>query len=1141
MLGILYVVTLVANTLPLTCFPMGRILLAGVPVLMIVRLYGTGWGIPAALLAPLFALATGHAVTPEFLWVAEAAVIGLFLRRGVNHLMTASALFWGLLAWPVLYLIYGFLLHYPATDLIRIVGFTTFNGLGNAAVATLLLYFLHRKSLLSGPTVSFLETEINAIAGAFLLPGLIIFALNLPAPRDFIYPGLEGELVKRGKTIRERMGVFHAELSCTLAALTNGAHGQDSLEVRLDRLLRKERYLKQVFVWDIRGKLLITAAGSASGEATAGSVLPIPSGHVETFLRQTAPVFTTLPVEGSKGSLPGLVCPLQSEGKRIGVALVIIAPDSYRDILGTAKTGEPAALLVDHANRVLGSGTPAWHPNDFLAATLFDPVPAQRQLLLWNPDSERLSRILPPLFPPGAETEGLIPPDLVFSIPPSLWHDHINRLLLGSMSLMLLPCGIALAVAYRVHKKIIAPIKRLARATEDLPAKARGQTLPEWPSPVIAEVLELSRHCQETARALALSYAELDKQRRQSTDNLDNLLAQHRWESFTSSRRLEKTTRQLAKEKHQRHRVQELIDNIDAAESRYRLLIENSLVGIFVYQQHRYTYVNPRFAEIFGYTPDEITDAEEQPELVHPDDRLLVTANHLKMFGGEKDTHVHYEFTGLRKSGETIHVEALIGRGVSEGTPVLIGSLLDITERKEAEKTIEHLAFHDPLTGLPNRLLFIDRINQAIARAHRHHESFALMFIDLDRFKTLNDSLGHTAGDEALKDVAKRLRGCLRETDTVSRFGGDEFNILLSRSSHDEETELVAHKILKALAWPYDIGGHEVFLTCSIGIATYPKDGREANTLVKNADTALYRAKDLGRNNFQFYSSSMNAKALERMAMESSLRRIFERQELRVHYQPQVDLVHGRITGLEGLVRWEHPAGNMIAPSVFVPLAEETGLIVPMGEWVLQAGCYQLKTWLDAGFPAMRLGINVSAHQLQKKDFADLVLGVLKECGLPPAYLNLEITETVIMHNMNEAFETLRRLRSVGITVSIDDFGTGFSSLSYLKDLPADHLKIDRAFVQNLPFSNNEANIARHIIDMAHGLNLKVIAEGVENRDQLNFLQEAGCDEIQGFLVSRPLPAEDITEILTAGEPLLVIGEKRDETDVLEGGADVKN
>lgn len=255
--------------------------------------------------------------------------------------------------------------------------------------------------------------------------------------------------------------------------------------------------------------------------------------------------------------------------------------------------------------------------------------------------------------------------------------------------------------------------------------------------------------------------------------------------------------------------------------------------------------------------------------------------------------------------------------------------------------------------------------------------------------------------------------------------------------------------------------------------------------------------------------------------MESSLRRMFERQELRVHYQPQISLKDGRVTGLEGLVRWEHPVGNMISPSVFVPLAEETGLIIPMGDWVLQTGCYQLKTWLDAGFPSMRLGINVSPQQLQKNEFADLVMQILRECDLPPACLNLEITETVIMQDMHQALETLKKVRSVGVTISIDDFGTGFSSLSYLKDLPADHLKIDRSFVQNLPFSSNEAGIARHIIDMAHGLGLKVIAEGVENQDQLAFLREAGCDEIQGFLISRPLPAEEITDLLTQNKPLL--------------------
>jgi diguanylate cyclase (GGDEF)-like protein/PAS domain S-box-containing protein len=1135
MLGILYLVAFIGNIFPLTVFPQGRILLAGIPVLMIVRLYGAGWGAPAAMLTPVFALALGHPVVPELLWVGEAVIIGMFLRSGVNTLPAASLLFWGVLALPVQYLLYGILLHYSNTDLINAIGLTTINGLGNAVLATMLLYGIQHKRLLAHPTVSFLETEINAIAGGFLLPGLFILALNLSGPRDFLRPGIETELVNRCRAIQNGMNALHAELAGKLTCLTKSGSQRENIEPRLARLLQQEKHLRLVLVWDSNGNPLLNKSKTTYRKTASDALKAISSDEVKNLARRTGPLLLTITTPSAKNeALLCLACPLANRGTPGGLALAVIDPQRYKSPLSTGKY-QPAALLVDGNNRILVSGSSAWHASDLLTATLFDPTPDHRQFLLWQPHSERVSRLQPQLA--AQPTEGkFTPPQLVLSVPNALVHVHVHRMLLGSMTLMLIPALIALTMALRVHKKILQPIKKLAIATGDLPEKARAGETPTWPPTASTEIHELTRHCQQAAQALLSCYAELEKQRRHNTDTLENLLAQHRWEAFTSTRQLKKTARQLEKEKTQRHRIQELIDNIDAAESRYQLLIENSLVGIFVFQQHRYSYVNPRFAEIFGYTPEEIVKAETQPQLVHPDDQLFVTANNLKILGGAKANHLRYEFVGLRKNGTSIHVEALIGQGASEGHPALIGSLLDITERKEAEKTIEHLAFHDPLTGLPNRLLFMDRVNQAIARAHRLHESFTLMFLDLDRFKTINDSLGHTAGDTALKEVAKRLATCLRETDTVSRFGGDEFNILLTQSSHEEEIEMVAHKILKTLAWPYDIDGHEAFMTCSIGIAIYPKDGLETTALVKNADTALYRAKDLGRNNFQFYSSSMNAQALERMAMESSLRRMFERQELRVHYQPQISLENGSITGLEGLVRWEHPVGNLIAPSVFVPLAEETGLIVPMGEWILQAGCYQLKTWLDAGFPPMRLGINVSAHQLQKPDFAELVMQVLKECSLPPKYLNLEITESVIMHNMNEAFETLRKLRAVGITISIDDFGTGFSSLSYLKDLPADHLKIDRAFVQNLPFGNNEANIAQHIIQMAHGLNLKVIAEGVENHAQLNFLREAGCDEIQGFLISRPLPAEEITELLITNKPLVTAGNDPETTDTKERG-----
>ncbi|MDY0261072.1 EAL domain-containing protein [Syntrophotalea acetylenica] len=1122
MLGILFLLVLLCNSLPLTCGVPERLLLAGIPVLVIVRLYGGGWGTCAALMAPLFALASGRAAIPEFVWVAEAAAVGFILKRGINSLTAAAILFWGLLAWPVLYLVYGVLMQYPSGDLVQIIGWTTINGLGNAILAAALLHLLQHRGLRCPVALSFLETEINAIAAAFMLPALVILVLNVQGPSDCWHPGTENQLANHCRTIQHRLDVLHADLSGKLSALMQPESVQNNLEMKIALLLKQEKRLLQISVWDDRGRMLVRHSAPGDTPIPAAFRPAFSPREVRQIVQREKPTLVTLPANGPRAALPGIVCPVERKNGMPGFILGIIDASSYTGILEATKKRGVEALILDGADRVLVGGGETWKSAETVGAALFDRSSPPGKLLLWDPAADNLSRLSLQPARPASISEDRRPPRLLLSVSVGRLHAHNQKRLLTSMGLLLLPGLVALGVAFRVQSRILHPLKKLASATSDLPEKIRDHIMPQWPAASISEILELTRHCQNTAQAFAECHTELEKQRRRNSETMDKLLAQHRWESFTSSRQLEKTTQQLAREKHQRHRIQELIDSIDMAESRYQLLIENSLVGIFVFQNHRYTYVNPRFAEIFGYDPEEITEPKQQPQFVHPDDQLLVTANYLKILGGSQAAHMRYEFVGLRKTGETLHVEVLIGRGTSDGKPALIGSLLDITERKEAEKTIEHLAFHDPLTGLPNRLLFMDRVNQAIARAHRHHESFALMFLDLDRFKTLNDSLGHTAGDEALREVAKRLDGCLRETDTVSRFGGDEFNILLSQSCHDEEIELVAHKILKALAWPYDINGHEVFMTCSIGIAIYPKDGHEANNLIKNADTALYRAKDLGRNNFQFYSSSMNARALERIAMESSLRRMFERQELRVHYQPQVDLKDGHITGLEGLIRWEHPVGNMIAPSVFVPLAEETGLIVPMGEWILQAGCYQLRTWLDAGYPPMRLGINVSAHQLQKSDFAQLVIQILKECNLPPEYLNLEITETVIMHNMSRAFDTLRELRSVGITISIDDFGTGFSSLSYLKDLPADHLKIDRAFVQNLPFSSDESNIARHIIQMAHGLNLKVIAEGVENYDQLNFLREAGCDEIQGFLVSRPLPAENITEILSGCQPLTI-------------------
>jgi diguanylate cyclase (GGDEF)-like protein/PAS domain S-box-containing protein len=439
-----------------------------------------------------------------------------------------------------------------------------------------------------------------------------------------------------------------------------------------------------------------------------------------------------------------------------------------------------------------------------------------------------------------------------------------------------------------------------------------------------------------------------------------------------------------------------------------------------------------------------------------------------------------------------------------------IGSQIGLfIARKQAEERIRHLAHYDDLTGLANRSMFSQRVSNAIAKARRNGMQLAILFIDLDRFKNINDTLGHGAGDNVLKEVAERLHGCLRESDTVGRLGGDEFVVLLDEMPQSMHSAEVAQKILAAIARPFAFDTQEFHLTASIGISTYPADSEDLQSLLKNADVAMYRAKELGKNNFQFYSAQMNIHNLEHLEMESSLRRALERNEFVLHYQPKVDIRSGRIIGMEALVRWQHPTKGQIPPMQFIPLAEETGLIVPIGEWVLRTACAQNKSWQEQGLPPLCIAVNLSARQFTHKNLLQDVARVLNETGLDAAFLELEITESMVMHNPEHAIELLNKMKAMGISISIDDFGTGYSSLSYLKRFPIDSVKIDRSFIKDLPMDGDDAAITRAIIAMAHGLKLKVIAEGAETGEQLSFLRAHKCDEMQGYYFSKPLPEHE--------------------------------
>lgn len=458
---------------------------------------------------------------------------------------------------------------------------------------------------------------------------------------------------------------------------------------------------------------------------------------------------------------------------------------------------------------------------------------------------------------------------------------------------------------------------------------------------------------------------------------------------------------------------------------------------------------------------------------------------------------------------------------------VLLGrSIRYAIERKRAENRILTLAYYDDLTGLPNRVLFLDRLNFCIANARRREALVAVLICDLDNFKRINDTLGHEAGDLLVREVGERISACVRENDavgrldeghnknTVARQGGDEFTLLLGEIRNIHDAARVAQRILGSLARPFDLRGHEVFVSASIGIAIFPQDGVDADTLVKNGDAAMYHAKDRGKNNYQFYKKEMNATSFQRLSLETSLRRALEREEFLLYYQPVVNLYTGKLVSAEALVRWQHPDMGLISPADFIPLAEETGMIVPLGEWVLLAACAQNKAWQQAGLPLVRVAVNLSCQQFAERNLARVVEEVLEETGLAADYLGLEITESLMMRNVDASIAVLRELSSMGVSLSLDDFGTGYSSLSYLKRFPLDILKIDRSFVREIPHDNDDVTLTRVILAMAGNLGLKVVAEGVENQEQLEFLKNQGCDMMQGYLVSPPVSVADFRDIL---------------------------
>jgi len=510
-------------------------------------------------------------------------------------------------------------------------------------------------------------------------------------------------------------------------------------------------------------------------------------------------------------------------------------------------------------------------------------------------------------------------------------------------------------------------------------------------------------------------------------------------------------------------------------------------------------------------------------QFIHAITREAISDPMERVMERNRTSHLPSDSILVRRDGSEVPIEDSVSP-IRNREREVIGAVIvfrDVSAARAMSDQIAHSAEHDFLTGLPNRLLLNDRVSQAIALGQRHSYQVAVLFLDIDGFKHINDSLGHAIGDKLLQSISERLVGCIRAVDTVSRQGGDEFVMLLPAVENAQDAALAARRMLAAIAEAHNIDNHDLHVTASIGISVYPEDGLDVATLIQNADTAMYQAKENGRQSYQFFEVAMNVRAVERQSIEESLRRAVERNEFVLHYQPKINLQTRAITGAEALIRWTHPTRGAVSPAQFIPVAEDCGLILPIGDWVLREACTQARAWVDAGLPEISMAVNVSAMQFQQEGFLKGVFDILQETGFDAHFLEIEVTESALMKRAEVTALVLQMLRGGGVTVAIDDFGTGYSSLSYLRKFPLDALKIDQSFVRQITTTPKETTIVSAIISMAKNLNLRVVAEGVETAEELAFLEAHDCEEAQGYYFSRPVPAEQFAALLAAQQALV--------------------
>lgn len=626
-------------------------------------------------------------------------------------------------------------------------------------------------------------------------------------------------------------------------------------------------------------------------------------------------------------------------------------------------------------------------------------------------------------------------------------------------------------------------------------------------------------HADDRERVISTIYASLDEENSYDVEyRIIRADGSIRWVSERGVGIFDQKNQRVAIEGF----IQDITDRISTNKAlhealrRYRSIFEHATEGIFQTTPNgHYIDANPALARIYNYaTPEEMIAALQdiQHQLYVNQSRRDEFIRLMSEFG----TVRNFESQVYRRDGSIIWISEN-ARAVKDATGAVQfyeGTVVDITERKLHEEALQYQASHDTLTGLPNRLLLMDRIERAISRATRETQKVAVVFVDLDHFKLINDSLGHHVGDRLLLEMASRLSSCVRNQDTVARLGGDEFVMVLTEQADEPSVIHIIRRILEVISHPWIDEQHEYSLSCSIGVSCFPCDGGNADTLLQCADAAMYEAKDAGRNTFHFYTPELNQAVTERLELANDLRRAVERSEFRVYYQPRIDVTSGQIIGAEALIRWQHPEKGLIAPDSFIPIAEETGLIIPIGQWILNEACRQNRAWQNAGLTPISISVNISPIQFRQPGLIEAVSNALRQTGLAASFLELELTESFFMQDAERINVAITALKTLGVELAIDDFGTGYSSLSYLKRFPVNHLKIDKSFVLEIDTNPDDAAIVRAIITLGHELGLKVVAEGVETLANYEFLKQHLCNEVQGYYFSRPVPAQNMELLL---------------------------